>query len=476
MKIKKEADFSSWYDEVLQEAELVDIRYGVKGFIIYRPNIMRIINQVYELYDKELEKTDHSPCQFPVVIPLSYFKKESVHVKGFEDEVFWVTKAGSHELEEPMILRPTSETAIYPMYSLWIRTYRDLPIKYYQTGSVYRYETRATRPLLRGREFLWIETHNVYSSIEDAREQVKQDMNIAKEVLYEKCGIPFLMLDRPEWDRFAGAQRTYGFDTLLPDGKAIQIVTTHLLGDNFSKVFDIQFEDKDGTKKLGQQTCCGPGISRIAASVICIHGDDYGLVLPFDMAPVQVVIVPIVFKGEEKLVMEKCTDIKRTIEQSGIRVKLDERDMSAGAKFYYWELMGTPIRVEIGPKEVQNHSVTIFRRDNRSRESFEDKNAVVTILRIASSVLNSLRKNAEDYVNKNTRNAKTKEELLSNAEKGGFVKFNFCGKEECADEIKSGTGGIEVRGTLFGSDEKPKGKCAWCGKAATEVAYAAKSY
>jgi prolyl-tRNA synthetase len=476
MKIKKEDNFSEWYDQVLQEAELVDIRYGVKGFIVYRPNIMRIINQLYTLYENELDKTGHSPCLFPVVIPLSYFKKESEHVKGFEEEVFWVTRVGKHELEEPLVLRPTSETAIYPLYSLWIRNYRDLPLKYYQGGSVYRYETRATRPLLRGREFLWIETHTVHASLEEAMGQVRQDMDIARKVLYEECGIPFLMIDRPEWDRFAGADKTFGFDTLLPDGRVLQIGTTHLLGDNFSKVFDIQFEDTDGVKKFAQQTCYGPGISRIAASVICIHGDDYGLVLPFDMAPVQVVIVPIVFKGEEKLVMEKCTEIKRTIEQSGIRVKLDERDISAGAKFYYWELMGTPIRVEIGPKEVQNHSVTIFRRDNRSRESFEDKNAVVTILRIASSVLNSLRKNAEDYMNKNTRNVKTKEELLSNAKKGGFIKFNFCGKEECADEIKSGTGGIEVRGTLFGSDEKPKGKCAWCGKAATEVAYAAKSY
>jgi prolyl-tRNA synthetase len=476
MKTKKEDNFSEWYDQVLQEAELVDTRYGVKGFIVYRPNIMRIINQLYALYENELDKTGHSPCLFPVVIPLSYFKKESEHVKGFEEEVFWVTRVGKHELEEPLVLRPTSETAIYPLYSLWIRNYRDLPLKYYQGGSVYRYETRATRPLLRGREFLWIETHTVHANLEEAMGQVRQDMDIARNILHEECGIPFLMMDRPKWDRFAGADRTYGFDTLLPDGRVLQIGTTHLLGQNFSKVFDIQFEDTDGVKKFAQQTCYGPGISRIAASVICIHGDDYGLVLPFDMAPVQVVIVPIIFKGEEKLVMEKCTEIKRTLEQSAIRVRLDERDISAGAKFYYWELMGTPIRIEIGPKEIQDHSVTILRRDNRTRENFQDKNLTETVLKIGANILNSLRKTAEDYMERNTRNAKTKDELLNNAKKGGFVKFSFCGTQECADEIKNKTGGTEIRGTLFGSNEIPKGRCAWCGKAATEVAYAAKSY
>jgi prolyl-tRNA synthetase len=476
MKTKKEGNLSEWYDEVLQEAELVDIRYNVKGFIIYRPNIMRIIKQLYNLYEGELDRDGHSPFLFPVVIPLSYFRKESEHVEGFEDEVFWVTKAGKHELEEPLILRPTSETAIYPMYSLWVRTYRDLPLKYYQSGSVYRYETRATRPLLRGREFLWIETHTVYGTVEEAMGQVKEDMKIGQKVLYEECGLPFLMIDRPEWDRFAGAKRTYGFDTLLPDGRVLQVGTTHLLGDNFSKVFDIQFEDKDGTKKFVQQTCYGPGISRIAASVICIHGDDYGLVLPFDMAPIQVVIIPVLFKGEEKTVLQKCEEIRKLLESAGIRVKLDDRDSSAGAKFYYWELMGAPIRVEIGPKEVQAGNVTLFRRDNRNRETCEEKKLVETVRRLAEDVLNSLRRKAEDYMNRNTTEATTREELLNASKKGGFVKMNFCGLKDCADELKSQAGGFEVRGTLFGAEQNPKGKCVWCGKKAVQVVYVAKSY
>lgn len=476
MKIKKEENFSEWYDEVLQEAELVDIRYKVKGFIIYRPNIMRIINQLYRLYEGELDRTGHSPFLFPVVIPLSYFRKESEHVEGFEDEVFWVTRAGRHELEEPLILRPTSETAIYPMYSLWIRNYRDLPLKYYQSGSVYRYETKATRPLLRGREFLWIETHTVYPTFEDAMGQVKEDMKIAQKVLYEECGLPFLMMDRPEWDRFAGAKKTFGFDVLLPDGRVLQVGTTHLLGDNFSKVFDIQFEDRDGTKKFVQQTCYGPGISRIAASVICIHGDDYGLVLPFDMAPVQVVIVPVLFKGEEKPIMQNCEEIRKLLEGAGVRVKLDDRELSAGAKFYYWELMGTPIRIEIGPKEVRERNVTLFRRDNRTRETYEEKKLVEIITEVAKDILNFLRQKAEDYMNRNTTEVTTKEELMSASKMAGFIKMDFCGLRECADELKSQIGGLEVKGTLFGSEQKPKGKCAFCGKKATQVVYVAKSY
>jgi prolyl-tRNA synthetase len=475
MKIKKEANFSEWYDEVLQEAELVDVRYNVKGFIIYMPNIMRIINQVYRLYDEELDKTGHSLLQFPIVIPSSNFRKESEHVQGFEEEVFWVTKAGRHELDEPLILRPTSETAMYPMYSLWIRNYHDLPIKYYQNGSVYRYETKATRPLIRGREFLWIETHTAHASLENATEQVKEDMEIAKKVLY-KCGIPFLMFDRPEWDRFAGAKRTYGFDTLFPDGKAIQIGTTHLLGDNFSKVFDIQFEDKGGDKKFVQQTCYGPGISRIAASIISIHGDDYGLVLPFEMAPVQVVIVPVLYRGEEKPLLEKSVEIRKMLEDAGIRVKLDDRDLSAGAKFYYWELLGAPIRLEIGPKEVQQRKVTVFRRDKRTRESFGEQNVVEEVEKIADDMLKFLREKAIDYMNKHTSQVMTKEQLLKVAKKGGFAKIHFCGRKECADDIKSKTGGLEVRGTLFETEEVPKGSCTWCGKPSVQVVYAAKSY
>nr|MDO8134834.1 His/Gly/Thr/Pro-type tRNA ligase C-terminal domain-containing protein [Candidatus Njordarchaeum guaymaensis] len=249
-----------------------------------------------------------------------------------------------------------------------------------------------------------------------------------------------------------------------------------MLGDNFSKVFDIQFEDRDGTKKFVQQTCYGPGISRIAASVICIHGDDYGLVLPFDMAPVQVVIVPVLFKGEEKPIMQNCEEIRKLLEGAGVRVKLDDRELSAGAKFYYWELMGTPIRIEIGPKEVRERNVTLFRRDNRTRETYEEKKLAEIITEVAKDILNFLRQKAEDYMNRNTTEVTTKEELMSASKMAGFIKMDFCGLRECADELKSQIGGLEVKGTLFGSEQKPKGKCAFCGKKATQVVYVAKSY
>nr|MDO8062755.1 proline--tRNA ligase [Candidatus Freyrarchaeum guaymaensis] len=470
-------NFNEWYNEILQKAELVDLRYGVKGFIVYRPNSMTIIRQIYRLFENELDKCGHSPCLFPVVIPLEFFEKEAQHIKGFLEEVFWVTKAGEHELNKPLVLRPTSETAMYPLYSLWIRSYRDLPLKLYQSNAVYRYETKATKPLLRGREFLWIEAHCAHRTKEDAERQVLEDMEIMSRVLHDILGIPFLLLERPPWDRFAGANRTYAFDVLFPDNSILQIATTHILGENFSKAFEIMFKDEDGKLKYVQQTCFGIGISRILATLISVHGDEYGMVLPFDIAPFQVVIVPILFKESGGLVMDKCKEIRKRLCERGYRVILDDSDDRPGAKFYKWELLGVPVRVEVGPRDLEKGVVTLFRRDTRERLIVEDGMLEGKIEELRSDILRVLRRRGEARLKKCLKEVKNRSELLEVARKReGIIRMAFCGREECADEIKAETGGFEVRGIKVGEEAGELGVCAACGRSATQIVYVAKPY
>ncbi|WXG41235.1 MAG: proline--tRNA ligase [Candidatus Freyarchaeum deiterrae] len=473
----KEQNFSEWYNEIVQRAELVDLRYGVKGFIVYRPNISTILRQTYRLFEEALDAYGHSVCNFPVVIPLEFFQKEADHIKGFSGEVFWITKAGGSDLDKPMLLRPTSETAMYPLYAYWVRSYRDLPLKLYQSNTVYRYETKATKALIRGREFYWIEAHDVHRTPENAINQVKEDMEITINSLHDQLGIPFLLMERPPWDRFAGADQTYAFDVLLPDKNVLQIATTHLLGENFSKAFEIMFEDEDGVKKYGQQTCFGIGISRIVATIISMHGDNYGLVLPFHVAPLQIIIVPIPKKGKNELITEKCEEVYQRLKDKGYRVKFDNSDERPGAKFYHWELLGVPLRLEIGPKDIEQGAITIFRRDKRERFLTKESQLVETIEQLRDDILKELRTHREKDLEEDTREAKSKEEFLEIAKnKGGFIKIEFCDNVKCAEIIKEETGGYEVRGKLFGEKEKPKGKCIICGEKAKSIVYAAKPY
>lgn len=467
-------NFSKWFDAVLSEAGLVDIRYGVKGFIVYRPFLMKIIKQIYALFEEELEKDGHEPALFPLVIPRSYLSKESEHIKGFEGEVFWVTKRGHTELEEPLALRPTSETAIYPMYALWIRGKSDLPVKIYQSVAVYRAETKATRPLLRGREFLWIETHDAFATKEEAYEQVRKDVEIFRRVVLEKLGIPFLHLKREEFDKFAGAVESFAFDTLLPDGNVLQMGTTHYLGTNFSKAFEICFLDENNVRRHVHQTCFGIGISRIAASIIAVHGDEFGLRLPFWIAPVQVVIVPIPKKGMEAEVDAYCRELKEKL--SRWRVVYDDSKNTPGEKFYKWDMLGVPIRIEVGPKELKTKVLTLFRRDKRERLKVPEAELLEAIPKLADDMLRTLRSEAEERLANSVKEAKTREEFEALLAAGAkIIRAPFCSRRECASEIKAASGGYEARGSRLDEEEEP-GKCFWCGMDAKEIAYFAKAY
>jgi prolyl-tRNA synthetase len=474
-RVDKEKDFSAWFDYILQEAQLVDSRYGVKGFVVYRPNAMRIVKKIYSLLERELEATGHQQVLFPLVIPLSAMRKESEHIRGFEDQVFIISEASGGELDEKLVLRPTSETAVYPMCSLWIRSYQDLPLKMYQSVAVYRRETRATRPLLRAREFLWVETHDLFATEEEAKAQVMEDLEIAKRV-YEKLGIAYIVAEREPFDRFPGADNSYAYDALLPNGHVLQVGTTHLLGQHFTKAYDVTFLDKRGERRVPYSTCFGPGVSRILAALIATHGDDRGLVLPFGMAQYDVVVVPIPYRGGEPEVEEKAKRLGQALGRDGYAVYVDISEETPGSKYYRWELKGIPVRLEVGKEEVREGTVTVFRRDTGTRVKVRDSELKETMKRLKKEIPERLRERAWENLGKRLVKAGSREDVLRQASEGMLILAPFCGERECAEEIKSQTGGYEVRGRDVNDESTPSQPCAWCGRPAKRRVYLARAF
>ena len=481
--IDKHNNFSEWFTEIVKRAELADMRYNVKGFIVYPPWSTISMKLMFDLYEAEMHKFGHKPVIFPSVIPESNFKVEADHVEGFAPEVFWITSAGtSGELEERLALRPTSETAMYPLYSLWIRSWRDLPLKLYQSGKVWRYEGKSTRPFLRGREFIWIEGHDVFATLEEAIEQTKEDMQISHNVLEKQFGIPFIGFQRPQWDKFAGAIFTNAADTLMPDGRFLQLPSTHLLGDNFAKAFNIQYMDEAGETHYAFQTCYGPAISRIFGAMIAIHGDDSGLIFPFSVAPIQVVIIPIPSKKGTTDVKRYAETVCTTIKEWGYRVEIDDSDRRPGEKYYYWEMKGVPIRLEIGAREVKNSQVTIFRRDTKDKAIVNVPELENTIKTFGGDITENLTTRAFKFFREHLAEANNIDELVEHLENGKMVKIPYCTieleGESCADEIKDRFAGAQVRGIDVEEIKKPKqnAKCFICGKLATCFVYVGKQY
>lgn len=475
--VKKSENFSEWYTQVVQKAELADIRYNVKGFLAHMPWSVRIMKKMNDFFEEELEKNGHEPVWFPALIPESFLKKEKEHAE-FSANVFWITEAGANfeKLEERLALRPTSETAIYTMFSIWVRGWRDLPLKTYQNCQVWRYES-VTRPFIRGREFYWIEAHNAFASENDALKQVKEDMGITERVMHEKVAVPFFFFKRPEHDKFKGAVNTFAADSIMPDGRVIQLPSTHFLGQNFSKAFDIKFIGKDGKVKHAWQTCYGPAAWRIIGALIAIHGDDKGLVLPPEIAPIQAIIVPIAGKDEEK-VMRKVRRTEELLKKNGFEVKVDDRgECTPGWKYNYWELKGVPVRIEVGPVDVRKKQVVAVRRDTGRKVVLKDRLLVKNLRKMIGEIQTGLIKKADRFFKNNLSEAKNFETLKNILRKrGGIVRTNWCGGRECADYIKAETDGGSIRGTRFDKKEKVFGKCIWCKKEAKVVVYVAKSY
>lgn len=476
LTVKKEENFSEWYTQIVQKTELADLRYNIKGFLVFQPWSVLSMEKMYKQMEESLQRKGHKPHWFPAVIPESNLTTESAHIKGFIPEVFWITQAGKNKLDERLALRPTSETAFYQMFSKWIRSYNDLPFKAYQRANIFRYDTKATRPFLRSREFHWIETHCAHATEEDAFKQVQQDMQTTKEVLHDMWGIPFIFFERPEWDKFPGAFRTFAADVLNPDGKTIQQPSTHIISQSFSKAFNINFVDKDGKEKLAYLTCYGPAISRIFASVIITHGDDKGLKFPWDIAPVQVMIVPIDFK--DKKVMKKAEELKKQIGKFA-SVEIDTSDKRPGEKFNHWEMKGVPIRIDLGLKDLKNKKVTIFRRDLDKKDVVADKSAIKKIQDIAKEFTKNLIKKADKIFEGKIKESKNIKEIKQAIQEGSIARCAFCSVEKsgipCAEVIEKQTG-AEIRGTKLDEKDKSKGKCVICNKPAKNIVYIAKSY
>ncbi len=431
-KVKKSDDFNEWYNEIVELADLCDKRYPIKGMNIWRPYGWKLMNHVDRLIRDEMILTNHQEVCFPLLIPESFFKKEEEHIEGFGKEVFWVTHAGVNQLEERWLLRPTSETAMYPIFSLWIRSHTDLPLKTFQIVNTFRYETKQTRAFIRVREIHFFEAHTCHVDFEDAERQIKEDKEIADRLLDKLC-LPYVFSKRPEWDKFAGAYYTISIDVLMPSGRTLQIGSIHQYRDNFAKPYEISYETEKGAHAFCHQTTYGMS-ERLLGALIGVHGDNKGLIMPPEVAPLQVVIIPIIFKGKEQAVLEASSTLYKKLLQENIRSTLDDREITPGNKYYDWELKGVPLRIEIGPKDVEKNELTLVRRDSSKKKSILLKDAEKTIKTELLDLEKSLYANAETLLKENMHRVLTIEEAK---QKTGIVALPWCGNKDCALEIEN---------------------------------------
>lgn len=465
-----ENDFAQWYTDVVLKTELVD--YGpVKGTMVIRPYGYAIWENIQREMDARFKATGHENAYFPMLIPYSYLMKEAEHVEGFAPEVALVTHVGDTPLAEKLVIRPTSETIICQMYSKWVQSYRDLPMLINQWANVVRWE-KTTRPFLRTSEFLWQEGHTLHATPEEAQEETLKMLHVYEEFAKNVLAMPVLIGQKSEKEKFAGAQATYSMEAMMHDGKSLQAGTTHYFGTNFSEAFDIKFLDKDGTHKNPYQTSWGTS-TRMIGAVIMTHGDQRGLCLPPYVAPVQAVIIPIAaHKGG---VMEKAEEIYNALKAAGFRVKLDDSDNSPGWKFNEYEMKGVPVRIEIGPRDIENGVVTYARRD-KTGEKFTL--AIDGIEKEMPELLQSINENmyqkALDHLNSHIKVVHDTDELRDAVDSGNFGLGMWCGCRECEDKLKAD---MQVTTRNMPFDQTPVGdKCVVCGKPAKKKIYFGRAY
>ncbi len=455
----KKSDLGEWYVEVVRKADLAEYS-PVEGCIIIKPYGYAIWERIYEWLNERIKETGHKNVYFPLLIPERLLKKEAEHFEGFTPEVAWVTHGGKKKLNERLAIRPTSETIMYTTFSKWIRSYKDLPLKVNQWANIVRWETKMTKPFLRGREFLWQEGHTAHRTKEDADEEVEKMLNVYKELAEDVLAIPVLTGKKTDSEKFAGALYTMSIEGLMPDGKALQMGTSHNLGQHFSKVFDIKFSDEDEKKKHVWQTSWGVS-TRLIGAVVMVHGDDKGLVLPPKVAPIQVVIVPIPSNERTAEEARKLADALRPL-----RVEIDERERTPGFKFNDWELRGVPVRIELGAREIESGELTVFRRDTRERTKLSSKNAKEGIERILDEIQSNLFERARKFLESRMDVAKSVDELVEKINEGKIVRAAVCPEHESKVKELCGATPRVISG---------RGKCIFCGKDCDE-AWFAKAY
>ncbi len=464
-----EEDFAQWYTDVVKKAELIDYT-SVKGCMVIKPAGYAIWELIQRQLDDRFKATGVENVYLPMFIPESLLQKEKDHVEGFAPEVAWVTHGGLQPLQERMCVRPTSETLFCDFYKNCIQSYRDLPKVYNQWCSVVRWE-KETRPFLRSREFLWQEGHTAHASFEDAQARTIQMLNLYAQFCEEVLAIPVIKGQKTEKEKFAGAEATYTIEALMHDGKALQSGTSHNFGDGFAKAFGIQFTDKDNTLKYVNQTSWGM-TTRLIGALIMVHGDNEGLVLPPKVAPIQVCIIPIAQKKEG--VMEKATELKELLSKN-FRVKLDDTDKTPGFKFAEAEMRGYPIRVEIGPKDIEAGKCVICRRDTREKIEVALTDLEAKVGELMETIQKEMLERARKHRDAHTYVATNMDEFVKLfTEKSGFVKAMWCGDRACEDQIKERLS-VTSRCIPF-EQENLADTCVCCGKPAKKMVYWGRAY
>lgn len=477
VKIKNDAicsmeeDFAQWYTDVCRKAELMDYS-SVKGFIIYRPYGYAIWELIQEHLNKQFKETGHQNVYLPLLIPESLLKKEADHVEGFAPECAVVTRGGLDELEENLIIRPTSETLFCEHYAKIVNSYRDLPKLYNQWCSVVRWE-KTTRPFLRGSEFLWQEGHTVHASAKEAHEETLRMFKVYENMAKDLLAIPMVTGLKTPKEKFAGAEESYTIEALMHDGKALQSGTSHYFGDGFAKAFDIKFLSKENKQEYAYQTSWGVS-TRLIGGVIMVHGDNNGLVLPPRVAPIQVMIVPVM--QQKAGVLEKADELKALLKAAGIRVEVDASDKSPGWKFAQAEMQGIPLRLEVGPRDIENGECILAKRIDSSKEKVAlDEKLPATINALLDEIHEQMYQKALAHLSDHITPVTTYDEFKDVLEnKGGYVKMMWCGDVECEEKIKEDTAATS---RCIKTDEEPFGDvCPICGKPAHQVVYFAKAY
>jgi len=470
--VSKNDNFSEWYTQVIIKAELADYA-PVKGLIVLRPDGYSIWESIKESLDSKLKETGHRNGFLPVLIPESLLAKEKEHFEGLNPEVFWVTHSGNSELGDRLALRPTSETLAYSLFSKWIRSWRDLPLKINFWNTALRAEIKGTKPFLRTSEFLWQEGHTVHATKDEAEKEVADILELYKKTIEEELAVPVITGKKSENDKFVGAVYTDTLESLMPDGKALQMGTSHFLGQNFSKPFDVKYLDETNTETFAWQTSWGVSW-RLIGGMIMTHGDDKGLILPPKIAPIQVVIIPIYTNDDKDSVIQKSNQIKDDLSKIDLRVHLDDREqLTPGFKFNDWEMKGIPIRIEIGPKDIAKKQVVLARRHNRTKTSVNMDSLTEEI----SSELKNIQKEMFDAAKKilDERIVRVSEyqQFKEQLDSGKMIDCSWCGNQTCEDKIKEETG-ADLR--VIPSDNTKAETCIYCKNSGTTNALFARGY
>ena len=463
-------DFAQWYTDVVKKAELMQYS-SLKGFMIYKPLGYAIWENIQKNMDAMFKETGVENVYMPLLMPESLLKKEAEHVEGFAPEVAWVTQGGIQPLQERLAIRPTSETLFCDLYSTIVQSYRDLPKVYNQWCSVVRWE-KTTRPFLRSSEFLWQEGHTAHATAEEAEARTIQMLNVYADFCEKYLAIPVIKGRKTDKEKFAGAEATYTIETLMHDGKALQSGTSHNFGDGFARAYGIQYTDKNNQLRYVHQTSWGVS-TRLIGAIIMVHGDDSGLVLPPRIAPVQIVIVPVMQQKEG--VLEKAEELRQQLQKAGFSVKLDDSEKSPGWKFAEAEMRGIPLRIEVGPKDIEKEQVVMVRRDNRKKAFVPMRELTERAEQILEQEQEDMLARAKDFLNSHISDAHTYEEFKDAvANRPGFIRGMWCGDEACEDRIKEDTTATS-RCMPFDEDTIDD-KCVCCGKPAHRLVYWGKAY